>query len=67
MVLLAVNSGHFDDVVGGDALSMEKALRDYLKAKHAALIDRIESTKDLPKDDEKALLDAIDAFKKGAR
>jgi F-type H+/Na+-transporting ATPase subunit alpha len=67
VVLLAVNSGSFDDVAVGEALFMEKALREYLKSKHTALIDRIESTKDLPKEDEKALLDAIDAFKKGAR
>jgi hypothetical protein len=34
-----------------------------LKARHSALIDRIESTKDLIKDDEAALLGAIKAFK----
>ena len=63
MVLFAVNNGQFDDVEVGKALAMEKALRDHLKAKHSALIDRIESTKDLTKDDEAALLGAIKAFK----
>jgi F-type H+-transporting ATPase subunit alpha len=63
VVLFAVNSGQFDDVEVGRALAMEKALREQLKAKHAALIDRIESTKDLTKDDEAALLEAIKAFK----
>jgi F-type H+-transporting ATPase subunit alpha len=63
VVLLAVNNGLFDDVTVGDALFMEKSMREYLKTKHAALIDRLESTKDLPKDDEAALLQAIKAFK----
>jgi len=63
VVLFAVNNGQFDDVEVGKALAMEKALRDHLKAKHSALIDRIESTKDLSKDDEAALLGAIKAFK----
>jgi F-type H+-transporting ATPase subunit alpha len=63
VVLFAVNNGQFDDVEVGKALAMEKALRDHLKAKHSALIDRIESTKDLTKDDEAALLGAIKAFK----
>jgi len=44
---------------------MEKALREYLKVKHPALVERIESTKDLTKDDEKALLEAIEALKRG--
>jgi len=64
VVLFAVNSGLFDDVEIGRALLVEKAMRDDLKAKHAALIDRIESTKDLSKDDEAALLEALKTFKK---
>ncbi len=63
MVLFAVNNGQFDDIEVGNALTMERALRDYLKNKHAGLIDRIEATKDLTKDDEAALLEAIKAFK----
>jgi len=63
VVLFAVNNGMFDDVEIGKALAMEKALRDHLKSRHAGLIDRIESTKDLTKDDEVALLGAIKAFK----
>ncbi len=63
VILFAANSGQFDDVAIGDALPMERALREHLKSKHAALIDRIESTKDLTKDDEAALLEAIKAFK----
>jgi F-type H+/Na+-transporting ATPase subunit alpha len=67
VVLLAVNSGLFDDVPIGEALFMEKSLREYLKTKHAALIERIETTKDLTKDDEKSLVEAMVAFKKGGR
>ncbi|MBU6436752.1 MAG: hypothetical protein KGQ77_04420, partial [Betaproteobacteria bacterium] len=42
----------------------EKGLHDHLKTKHAALIDSIEKTKDLSKDDEAKLKDAIAEFKK---
>jgi F-type H+-transporting ATPase subunit alpha len=39
-------------------------MREFLRTKHAALIERIESTKDLSKDDEAALTGAITEFKK---
>jgi F-type H+-transporting ATPase subunit alpha len=64
VTLFAVNNGHFDDIDVKKALAAEKALREFLRAKHAALIDRIESTKDLSKDDEEALHAAIRDFKK---
>jgi F-type H+-transporting ATPase subunit alpha len=64
VTLFAVNGGHFDDIEVKQALAAEKALREFLKARHAALIDRIESTKDLSKDDEAALDAAIREFKK---
>ena len=64
VLLFAVNNGHFDDVEVKRALSAEKAMRDFLKNKYAALVDRIESTKDLSKDDEAALTAAIQDFKK---
>jgi F-type H+-transporting ATPase subunit alpha len=64
VTLFAVNNGHFDDIDVKQALSAEKALREFLKSKHAALIERIESTKDLSKDDEAALDAAIREFKK---
>ncbi|BAP89914.1 F0F1 ATP synthase subunit alpha [Burkholderiales bacterium GJ-E10] len=66
VVLFAANNGHFDDVPVAKALAAERALRDYLKLHHADLVDRIEATKDLPKDDEAALTDAIKAFKASA-
>jgi F-type H+-transporting ATPase subunit alpha len=64
ITLFAVNNGYFDDVDVKNALAVERALREYLKSKHAALIDRIEATKDLSKDDEAALHEAIKEFKK---
>ncbi len=64
ITLFAVNNGYFDDVDVKNALAVERALREHLKSKHAALIDRIESTKDLSKDDEAALHEAIKEFKK---
>jgi len=64
VTLFAVNNGHFDDIDVKRALAAEKGLRDFLKNKHAALVDRIESTKDLSKDDEAALTAAIVEFKK---
>jgi len=63
VVLLAVNSGLFDDVAVGDALAVERGMREHLKAKHADLIGRLESTKDLSKEDEAALLQALRAFR----
>jgi F-type H+-transporting ATPase subunit alpha len=64
VTLFAVNNGHFDDIEVKRALAAEKGLRDFLKNQHAALVDRIESTKDLSKDDEAALTAAIVEFKK---
>jgi F-type H+-transporting ATPase subunit alpha len=48
------------------ALAAERSLRDHVKSKFKDLADRIESTKDLPKDDEAKLHDAIKDFKKNA-
>lgn len=64
LVLFAVNIGAYDGVEVKDALRIEKAMRDFMKQKHTALVDRIESTKDLSKDDEAALTAAIEDFKK---
>ncbi|MDE2047530.1 MAG: F0F1 ATP synthase subunit alpha [Betaproteobacteria bacterium] len=62
--LYAVNNGFLDDVDTKKVLAFEKGLHDHLKTKHAALIDSIEKTKDLSKDDEAKLKDAIAEFKK---
>ena len=62
--LYAINNGYLDDVEVSRILPFEKALKDSLKAKNADLIDRIETTKELSKEDEALLKDVIVAFKK---
>jgi len=64
LTLFAVNKGYFDDVEVKRALAFEAALRSYVKSKYRTLFDKIESSKDLFGDDEKALADAIEDFKK---
>jgi F-type H+-transporting ATPase subunit alpha len=64
LTLFAVNNGYFDDVDVKKALAAERSMRDYLKSKYAELINRMEASKDLPKDDEAALNDAIKDWKK---
>jgi F-type H+-transporting ATPase subunit alpha len=39
-------------------------MRDYIKSKYAALVERMEKNKDLPKEDEAALQEAIKDWKK---
>ena len=66
LVLFAVNNGYYDDVPVVKALAAERAMREFVKGKYGDLVDRIESTKDLSKDDEAKLHDAIKDFKKNA-
>jgi F-type H+/Na+-transporting ATPase subunit alpha len=61
--LFAVNKGYFDDVPVARALAFESALHGHLKSKDKALMDAIESSKDLSGDNEKLLTAAIEAFK----
>jgi F-type H+-transporting ATPase subunit alpha len=64
LTLFAVNRGYLDDVPVDKGLAFESALRHYVKSAQGPLFDRIESTKDLSADDEKALSAAIEDFKK---
>ena len=64
LTLFAVNNGYFDDIDVKKALTAEKALRDFIKSKYAAIADSIEKTKDLSKEDEDKLHEAIKDFKK---
>jgi len=64
VMLFSVNRGYLDDVDVKKALAFEGALKAALHQKHKALMDRIESTKDLTADDEKALAAAVEEFKK---
>ena len=64
VTLFTVNNGYLDDVDVSQVLSFEKGLKDHLKAKHVAMIERIESSKELSKDDEIELVAAVQEFKK---
>ena len=64
LTLFAVSKGFFDDVEVKRALAFEAAMRQHVKSKYKDLFERIESTRDLSADDEKALAAAIDDFKK---
>ncbi len=66
LTLFAVNNGYFDDVDVKKALAAERALRAHLKSKYGELVDRIESSKDLTKEDEDKLHEAVKDFKKNA-
>jgi len=64
VALFAANNAYLDDLEIKDVLPFEKGLREFLKAKHADLIGRIEDKKDLAKDDEAILHTALKDFKK---
>ncbi|HXZ96064.1 MAG TPA: F0F1 ATP synthase subunit alpha [Burkholderiales bacterium] len=66
LTLFAVNNGYFDDIEVKKALAAERAMRDYFKAKYGDLVNRVESTKDLSKEDEEKLHQAMQDFKKNA-
>ena len=64
LTLFAVNNGHFDDIEVKKALAAERSMRDYIKGKYGELVARIESKKDLAKEDEALLTEAIKDWKK---
>jgi F-type H+-transporting ATPase subunit alpha len=64
MSLFAINQGYLDDVEVPKLLAFEAEMHKYVKAQHGALVDKIESTKDLDKDGEAQLAAAIGEFKK---
>ncbi len=62
--LFAVNQGYLDDVDGARILAFEAALQQYMHQQYGALMDKIESTKDLDKEGEAEMATAVAAFKK---
>jgi F-type H+-transporting ATPase subunit alpha len=64
VTLFTVNKGYYDDIDVRRALGFETALMANLKQTQASLLSKIETTKDLDGEGEKALVAAIDAFKK---
>ena len=63
ITLHAVNKGLFDDVEVKKALEVERRMHTYVKQNHAALIEKIEKTKELDAEGEQALTRAIEEFK----
>jgi F-type H+-transporting ATPase subunit alpha len=63
LTLFAVNNGYFDDVDVKKALLAERSMRDYIKGKYGDLVSRIEETKDLSKDDDERLDQAVKDWK----
>ena len=64
VTLFSVNKGFLDDVPVKQVLAFEAGVHDFMKTKHAALLQKIEETKQLDKDGEAALSAAIADFKK---
>ncbi|NCW90068.1 MAG: F0F1 ATP synthase subunit alpha, partial [Rhodocyclales bacterium] len=63
VVLYAITRGYADDVEVNRVLEFTRTLISDIEHKNAALLDKIEQTKDLDADSEKALVAAIEAFK----
>src|SRR5262247_1514047 len=64
VTLFAVNRGYLDDVDVKKALAFDSALRAFMKTKYAALVKRVEDVKDVTKDEEQKLHEAIKDWKK---
>jgi len=64
ITLFGANQGYFDSIPVDKALEFERGLRQFVKSKYAELWNRMENTKELTADDEKALGSAIEDFKK---
>jgi F-type H+-transporting ATPase subunit alpha len=63
ITLLAINKGFFDDVEVKKALDVERQIQHYVKQKYAALVSKIETSKELDADAEQELIKAIEEFK----
>ena len=64
VTLYAVDKGYYDDIDVKRGLAFEAGLMGYLKQSHAAVLNKIETSKDLDGETEKALAAAIASFKK---
>jgi len=64
LTLFAVNNGYMEGVEIKQLASFEKSLRDYIRTKHTALMERLEKNKDMSKEDEAELRTVIEQFKK---
>ncbi len=64
VTLFTINKGYFDDVEVKRALAFEAALHQFMRQEYVDLMNKIESSKDLDADAEKALDAAVVEFKK---
>jgi F-type H+-transporting ATPase subunit alpha len=64
LTLFAVNNGYFDDIEVSKALDAERALREHMRSKYAALVKTIEDTPKFSKEVEAQLHDVVKDFKK---
>jgi len=62
--IFAVNKGFLDEVDVKKVLDFEHGLHTHLKTSHAALLKKLDDSKQLDKDSEAELTAAIEAFKK---
>jgi F-type H+-transporting ATPase subunit alpha len=62
--LFAANKGYFDSVPVNQVLAFESGLHNFMKTSHAAVLAKIEDTKQLDKENEEQLAKAIGDFKK---
>ena len=61
--LFAANEGFLDDIAVAKVRDFEDGLQAFMKAEHAALLDKINSTGDYNDEIQKALLEAVTQFK----
>ncbi len=64
LTLFGVNNGYFDDIDVAKALDAERALREFVKTKYAALVETIDRDKKFGKEVEAQLHEALKDFKK---
>ena len=64
--LFAVNKGYMDNVDVKKVLAFESALASFVKSKYGALLEKIQTTGDMPADVEADLTKAIEEFKSSA-
>jgi F-type H+-transporting ATPase subunit alpha len=62
--LFAVNKGFIDDIDVKKTLAFEHGLHTHLKTSHAALLQKMQDSKQLDKESEAELSAAVTAFKK---
>jgi len=64
VALFTVMKGHLDETPVQDVIRFEKELLAFLDASHPEILSSIRDTKDLVADNEKALVEAINKFKR---